>query len=259
MCDNLDSDFEILHNALVTRTIEGPRNSEYLVTDLSAQEAANGRDSLCRALYSRLFTWVVHRTNESIKVKTPQRYKSLGILDLYGFEACLQNGFEQLVINYANEKLAAVTTEWGLGREQAEYASEGVEWTHVDHFANNAICELFDKNNFGLISLLDEVTLKRSAELLASGSVCPNLDLSSSIDAGDSDSTVSNSTVCSPSALLSAASRPPSSGALFIRRLTEVYGDRHPHLEVLKRPDSAGKDEPLKKSGSGKRGVHCFK
>lgn len=256
VCDNLDSDFEILQNALVTRTIEGGRN-EYLMTDLSAQEAANGRDSLCRALYSRLFTWIVNRTNESIKVKTPQRHKTLGILDLYGFEASLQNGFEQLVINYANEKLATVTTEWGLGREQAEYASEGIEWSHIDYFQNTAICDLFEKNNFGLISLLDEVTLKRSVELLASGSVCPNLDLSSSIDAGDSDSTVSNSTVCSPSALLS--SRPPSSGALFIQRLQDVYGDRHPHLEVLHRPDSAGKEEPLKKSGSGKRGVHCFK
>ena len=39
-----------------------------VISDLSANEAAEIRDSLCRALYSRLFTWLITRVNDSIKV-----------------------------------------------------------------------------------------------------------------------------------------------------------------------------------------------
>ena len=55
----------------------------------------------------------------------------LAILDLYGFEAFLQNGFEQFIINFANEKLQQVFIEVVLKREQEEYLNEGVEWSQV--------------------------------------------------------------------------------------------------------------------------------
>ena len=57
----------------------------------------------------------------------------LAILDLYGFEAFLQNGFEQFIINFANEKLQQVFIEVVLKREQEEYLNEGVEWSQVIH------------------------------------------------------------------------------------------------------------------------------
>ena len=255
VCDVLDCDLEILRSALVTRTIEA--GHEYLMTDLSAGEAANGRDSLCRALYGRLFTWLVNRINEAVKVKTPQRHKAVGILDLYGFEASAQNGFEQLLINYANERLAALVAEWGLGREQAEYAAEGVEWAPIDHFDNTVICELIEKANSGLLSALDEVALRRNAQVVAAGSVCPNLDLLSSVDAGDSDSTISTTV---PPVVVPPPHAPkrPSSGSMFIQRLSEVFGDRHPHLEVLKRSESAKEELPNKRNGSSQTRCSLF-
>ena len=68
----LEGDVQQLHNSLTCRTIPAAtsmRNgSEILVTDLSATEAAASRDALCRAVYGRLFAWIVNRTNEAIKV-----------------------------------------------------------------------------------------------------------------------------------------------------------------------------------------------
>ena len=69
------------------------------------------------------------------QVKAPRKQKTLGILDLYGYENPDQvpGGFEQLVINFANEKLQQVITDWTLGAEQEEYVSEAIEWTHIDY------------------------------------------------------------------------------------------------------------------------------
>ena len=64
-------------------------------------------------------------------MKTHRKHKVLAILDLYGFEAFLQNGFEQFIINFANEKLQQVFIEVVLKREQEEYLNEGVEFSQV--------------------------------------------------------------------------------------------------------------------------------
>ena len=66
-------------------------------------------------------------------MKTPRKYKTLGLLDLYGFESLAEDpgGFEQLVFNFAAEKVQRVTFEWTMVLEQQEYTLEGVEWTHL--------------------------------------------------------------------------------------------------------------------------------
>ena len=52
------------------------------------------------------------------KMKTPRKHNVIGVLDLYGFEISQCNGFEQFVINYANEKLHQLITCWTLAAEQ---------------------------------------------------------------------------------------------------------------------------------------------
>ena len=49
-------------------------------------------------------------------MKTPRKYKTLGLLDLYGFESLAEDpgGFEQLVFNFAAEKVQRVTFEWTM-------------------------------------------------------------------------------------------------------------------------------------------------
>lgn len=69
----------------------------------------------------------------------------MGILDMYGFEIFERNGFEQLIINYCNEKIHQVVVQLTLKEEQEEYLREGIEWTKVDFFNNSVICDLVEQ------------------------------------------------------------------------------------------------------------------
>lgn len=75
----------------------------------SIQQAEFGRDALAKAIYDRLFTWIIQRINKSILVPGTNAHKRfnkvIGVLDIYGFEVFESNSFEQFCINYCNEKL----------------------------------------------------------------------------------------------------------------------------------------------------------
>ncbi|XP_033606436.1 unconventional myosin-Ia isoform X2 [Cryptotermes secundus] len=158
VCELVGSDQATLQGAMTSRTLE--ESQDFVTADLSASEATYARDSLCKALYSRLFTWLVNKINESTKVKHYGKRKVLGILDVYGFEMFERNGFEQFIINFCNEKLHQVVMETTLKEEQEEYVHEGIEWTPIEFFNNSVICELIEKNNHGILSMLDEECLK---------------------------------------------------------------------------------------------------
>lgn len=72
---------------------------------LGAEAAADTRDALAKALYAALFGWLVARINQALADGRPSSDTSLSILDIYGFECFDDNSFEQLCINYANERL----------------------------------------------------------------------------------------------------------------------------------------------------------
>ncbi|XP_039290294.1 unconventional myosin-Ia isoform X3 [Nilaparvata lugens] len=162
VCDLLGTEPSSLQTAVTSRSLLDDGLEPPLVTELSASEATQSRDVLCRALYSRLFTWIVNRINESIKVKRYGKRKVLGILDIYGFEMLERNGFEQFIINFCNEKLHQVITEITLKEEQEEYVRESIDWCPVEFFNNSPVCDLIEKNNHGILSILDEESLKTS-------------------------------------------------------------------------------------------------
>ncbi|CAN7980923.1 unnamed protein product [Ixodes pacificus] len=133
---------------------------EVIITDLSAMEATYSKNALCKALYSRLFTWLVSRINDSIRAKRVGKRRCLGVLDIYGFEVLEKNCFEQFVINYCNEKLQQLFIVLTLKQEQEEYIHEGIQWEHIDYFNNAIICDLIEKNNHGILAMLDEECLR---------------------------------------------------------------------------------------------------
>jgi myosin-1 len=88
----------VTHNTVVAQ-------GEAVSTDLNPDKAAHSRDTLCKAMYQRLFVWMCKRINESIQVDPKEIKAVIGVLDIYGFEIFKQNSFEQFCINYCNEKL----------------------------------------------------------------------------------------------------------------------------------------------------------
>lgn len=108
---------------------------------------------LFQALYERLFSWMVSKVNEAISVQNSSRYSKshvIGVLDIYGFEIFGTNrylkliparpnyfsSFEQLCINYCNEKLQQLFIELVLKQEQEEYEREGIKWVKIEYFNN---------------------------------------------------------------------------------------------------------------------------
>lgn len=124
--------------------------------------AIYARDALAKAVYDRLFTWLVKRINASLQTSktTNHKHNVMGILDIYGFEIFGKNSFEQFCINYCNEKLQQLFVELTLKSEQEEYYREGIEWVPVKFFDNKVICNLIEEKYKGIIAMLDEECLR---------------------------------------------------------------------------------------------------
>ncbi|GAM19588.1 hypothetical protein SAMD00019534_027630 [Acytostelium subglobosum LB1] len=155
----LKVDQQFLSRALTYRSINTGVGKRYSViaVPLDNAQAVFSRDALAKALYERLFQWLVSRINHEINCN--EKGLVIGILDIYGFEVFDKNSFEQLNINYCNEKLQQLFIELTLKSEQEEYIREGIEWKNIEYFNNKPICELIEKKVMGMFSLLDESCL----------------------------------------------------------------------------------------------------
>ncbi|XP_069509649.1 unconventional myosin-Ia [Ambystoma mexicanum] len=149
------NDFE---NALCFRTVEA--KTDRVTTTLDATQSTYARDALAKNIYDRLFNWIIDRINESIRIAKAQEKKVMGVLDIYGFEITEDNGFEQFIINYCNEKLQQVFIRMTLKEEQEEYVREGIKWTPVDYVDNTIICNLVEDSTKGILAILDEECLR---------------------------------------------------------------------------------------------------
>ncbi|XP_025779536.1 unconventional myosin-X [Puma concolor] len=126
---------------------------EEILTPLTVQQAEDSRDSLAMALYARCFEWVIKKINSRIKGKDD--FKSVGILDIFGFENFEVNHFEQFNINYANEKLQEYFNKHIFSLEQLEYSREGLVWEDIDWIDNGECLDLIEKK-LGLLALINE-------------------------------------------------------------------------------------------------------
>ncbi|XP_037831922.1 unconventional myosin-Ib isoform X4 [Kryptolebias marmoratus] len=158
MCELLGTEQSVLERAFSYRTVEA--KMEKVSTTLNVAQAYYARDALAKNLYSRLFSWLITRINESIRAQAKTRHKVMGVLDIYGFEIFEDNSFEQFIINYCNEKLQQIFIELTLREEQEEYVREGIEWTNIEYFNNAIICDLIENNQNGILAMLDEECLR---------------------------------------------------------------------------------------------------
>ncbi|GAA0140427.1 actin binding motor protein [Lithospermum erythrorhizon] len=147
-------DIEELKLALSKRKMK-VRNDN-IVQKLTLSQAIDTRDALAKSIYSCLFDWLVEQINKSLAVGKRHTGRSIGILDIYGFESFERNSFEQFCINYANERLQQHFNRHLFKLEQEEYIQDGIDWTKVDFEDNQDCLNLFEKKPLGLLSLLDE-------------------------------------------------------------------------------------------------------
>ncbi|MEQ2269685.1 Unconventional myosin-Ie [Xenotaenia resolanae] len=131
--------------------------TETISVTLNTEQACFSRDALSKALYTRLFDYLVDCINKAMQKKTEEL--NIGVLDIYGFEIFQQNGFEQFCINFVNEKLQQIFIELTLKAEQEEYVQEGIKWTPIEYFNNKVVCDVIESklNPPGIMSILDDV------------------------------------------------------------------------------------------------------
>ncbi|XP_030361703.1 myosin heavy chain, skeletal muscle, adult-like isoform X2 [Strigops habroptila] len=129
--------------------------NEYVTKGQTVQQVINAVGALAKAVYEKMFLWMVVRINQQLDTKQPRQY-FIGVLDIAGFEIFDFNSFEQLCINFTNEKLQQFFNHHMFVLEQEEYKKEGIEWTFIDFGMDLAACiELIEKP-MGIFSILEE-------------------------------------------------------------------------------------------------------
>uniref|UniRef100_A0A8C1JJ55 Osteoclast-stimulating factor 1 n=1 Tax=Cyprinus carpio TaxID=7962 RepID=A0A8C1JJ55_CYPCA len=148
-----------LKNKLTSRIMDSKwgGKTETISVTLNTEQASFTRDALSKALYSRLFDYLVDAINKAMQKDHEEL--NIGVLDIYGFEIFQKNGFEQFCINFVNEKLQQIFIELTLKAEQDEYVQEGIKWTPIEYFNNKVVCDLIESkvNPPGIMSILDDV------------------------------------------------------------------------------------------------------
>ncbi|KAK2716032.1 hypothetical protein QYM36_010564 [Artemia franciscana] len=153
----LGLDPDDLKHALVSRVMQATKGGvkgTVIMVPLKVYEASNARDALAKAIYSRLFDYIVNRINKSIPFQSSSYY--IGVLDIAGFEYFTVNSFEQFCINYCNEKLQQFFNERLLREEQHLYEKEGLGVSKIPYVDNQDCIDLIEYKNTGIFTLLDE-------------------------------------------------------------------------------------------------------
>uniref|UniRef100_A0AAX7TJV2 Myosin VIIAb n=1 Tax=Astatotilapia calliptera TaxID=8154 RepID=A0AAX7TJV2_ASTCA len=143
---------------LTTRTLI--TRGESVVTPLSVEQGLDVRDAFVKGIYGRLFIWIVDKINAAIyrppSCESTIIRRSIGLLDIFGFENFIVNSFEQLCINFANENLQQFFVRHVFKLEQEEYNLEDISWQHIEFTDNQDALDMIANKPMNIISLIDE-------------------------------------------------------------------------------------------------------
>merc|ERR1711953_1271083 len=133
--------------------------TEWVSKGSTCKNAANSVAGIARAIYERTFRIVVEKCNETLIDPGMKKVQYIGVLDIAGFEIFDYNGFEQICINYVNEKLQQFFNSHMFTLEQEEYVREGLDWANVDFGMDLWPCIFMFEKPMGLLSVFEEESL----------------------------------------------------------------------------------------------------
>ncbi|XP_033236833.1 myosin heavy chain, muscle isoform X40 [Drosophila pseudoobscura] len=146
---------ELYKNLLKPRIKVG---NEFVTQGRNVQQVSNSIGALCKGVFDRLFKWLVKKCNETLDTKQ-KRQHFIGVLDIAGFEIFDYNGFEQLCINFTNEKLQQFFNHHMFVLEQEEYKREGIDWAFIDFGMDLLACIDLIEKPMGILSILEEESM----------------------------------------------------------------------------------------------------
>jgi myosin V len=121
----------------------------------TAAVAATTRDGLAKFIYAKLFDYLVDRINQSLGESSG---RSIGILDIFGFEIFEVNSLEQLCINYTNESLQLQFNNKIFRDEEEEYTRQAIPYTRVNYIDNTPVLDIIENKASGVLAMLDDAT-----------------------------------------------------------------------------------------------------
>ena len=133
--------------------------TEWVTKGQNVDQATNGVGGIARATYDRIFKWLIIKCNDTLIDKNMKKSNFVAVLDIAGFEIFEYNGFEQISINFVNEKLQQFFNHHMFVVEQEEYVSEGIDWAMVDFGMDLAACIIMFEKPMGIWAILEEESL----------------------------------------------------------------------------------------------------
>merc|ERR1719394_494032 len=133
--------------------------TEWVTKGQSCAQATNGVGGIARATFDRLFKWLIIKCNDTLIDKSMKKANFVAVLDIAGFEIFEYNGFEQISINFVNEKLQQFFNHHMFVVEQEEYVKEGIDWEMVDFGMDLAAAIIMFEKPMGIRAILEEESL----------------------------------------------------------------------------------------------------
>merc|ERR1719179_82697 len=133
--------------------------TEWVTKGQTVEQATGATAGIVRAIFDRLFKWLIVKCNDTLIDATLKKANFCAVLDIAGFEIFEYNGFEQISINFVNEKLQQFFNHHMFVVEQEEYVKEGIDWAMVDFGMDLQAAIIMFETPMGIWAILEEESL----------------------------------------------------------------------------------------------------
>merc|ERR1712098_945923 len=133
--------------------------TEWVIKGQTCEQATMATGGIARAIFDRIFKWLIDKCNDTLIDASLKKANFCAVLDIAGFEIFEYNGFEQISINFVNEKLQQFFNHHMFVVEQEEYVKEGIDWEMVDFGMDLAAAIIMFEKPMGIWAILEEESL----------------------------------------------------------------------------------------------------